>query len=134
MNLDGPVYPPPVIDGDTCKTGNPGPKDDPAGLPDGTQFQSNGDIMIAGVVYNRDAFDWIRGQSLYKAETLDAQLKAGKASIAPFPAKAIVLRWKSRACCRLRSTRISNWQRDIRSKRVVATVIRALRGPAGSRR
>lgn len=99
INLDGPVYPPPVIDGDTCTTGNPGPKDEPAALPDGTQFQSNGDIMIAGVVYNRDAFDWIRGQSLYKAETLDAQLKAGKANIAPFPAKAIVLKhmyWPAR--------------------------------------
>ena len=97
LQRKSPVYPAPVVDGEACKTGAPGP--DPAPMPDGAQFQSNGDIMIAGVIYNREAYDWIRSQSLYKAGTLMTQLKGGAKEIAPFPANAIVLKhmyWPAR--------------------------------------
>src|SRR6218665_267113 len=42
-------------------------------LLDGPTFQNNGDIMVAGVIYSADAYDWIRSQSLYLASTLTAQ-------------------------------------------------------------
>jgi hypothetical protein len=43
-------------------------------LVDGPTFQNNGDIMVAGVIYSQSAYDWIRGQNLYLASTLDGQL------------------------------------------------------------
>jgi len=43
-------------------------------LLDGPTFQNNGDIMVAGVIYSPDAYNWIRSQNLYQASTLQAQL------------------------------------------------------------
>jgi hypothetical protein len=79
-------YPGCVID-----TGDGGAK-----LKDGPTFQSNGDVMIAGVIYNLPAFNWIRQQQLYDAKVLDFQLPLGDNSppkaIAPFPSGSIVLK------------------------------------------
>lgn len=65
-------------------------------LMDGPTFQSNGDVMVAGVIYNQDAFNWIQGQRLYNANFLDPQLPVGDNSpprnIQPFPSGSIVLK------------------------------------------
>jgi hypothetical protein len=39
-------------------------------LIDGPNYENNGDIMIAGVVYSQDAYNWIRNNGLYQASTL----------------------------------------------------------------
>ncbi len=66
------------------------------GIPDGVRFQSNGDVMIAGVIYNQDAYNWLRnpaGQApLYQASTLTTQLKAGHKLVSPFPSSSVVLK------------------------------------------
>jgi hypothetical protein len=65
------------------------------GIPDGVQFQSNGDILVAGVIYNQDAYNWIRNPAkapLFQASTLTAQLKAGQKLVSPFPSSSIVLK------------------------------------------
>ncbi|MEM1322629.1 MAG: hypothetical protein AAGG75_20360 [Bacteroidota bacterium] len=67
---------------------------------DGCQYQFNGDVMIAGVPYNRPAFDWMRNKSqpLYLKKTLEAELAksiaAGNpyASIGQFPDSSFVLK------------------------------------------
>jgi hypothetical protein len=41
------------------------------GLRDGPTFQSNGDVMVAGVIYNQLAYNWIRSRGLYLAATLN---------------------------------------------------------------
>jgi len=63
-------------------------------LRDGPTFQNNGDIMVAGVVYSQSAYDWIRGQNLYLAATLDAQQPpAGQTrQMAAMPAGSIALK------------------------------------------
>ena len=43
-----------------------------ATLGNGPQFQNNGDIMVAGVIYNDAAYRWIRQQQLYDYATLNA--------------------------------------------------------------
>ncbi|TMJ19595.1 MAG: hypothetical protein E6G92_07435 [Alphaproteobacteria bacterium] len=48
----------------------------PAALNDGPTLESNGDIMVAGVVYNDSAFNSIRGQNLYQPATLERMLPA----------------------------------------------------------
>jgi hypothetical protein len=65
------------------------------GIPDGVKFQSNGDIMVAGVIYNKDAYDWLRQPAkapIFEASTLTAQLKAGQTLVSPFPSSSIVLK------------------------------------------
>ncbi len=67
----------------------------PAGLTDGAVFQSNGDIMIAGVIYNRDAYDWIRSRGLYRTAALRGLQPAsatGQAEMPEMPAGSIVLK------------------------------------------
>lgn len=99
IELDGPVYTAPVVKDGKCGMGTLDPNGNPVSPQDGTQFQSNGDIMIAGVVYNREAYQWIRQQSLYKADTLTAAWKKGEKNLAPFPARSIVLKhmyWPAR--------------------------------------
>jgi hypothetical protein len=66
-------------------------------LIDGARMQSNGDIMIAGVIYNDAAFKNITGpQQLYNAVALNALLPARPtspaATILPFPSASIVLK------------------------------------------
>jgi len=60
-------------------------------------MQSNGDIMIAGVIYNDAAFNNITGPlALYNAVALNARLPAQPTSpaalIPPFPSSSIVLK------------------------------------------
>jgi hypothetical protein len=65
------------------------------GIPDGVRFQSNGDILIAGVIYNQDAYNWLRNPAnapIYQASTLTAQLKKGQKLVSPFPSSSIVLK------------------------------------------
>ena len=42
----------------------------PGQLRDGPTYQNNGDLMVAGVIYNRDAYKWIRNKDLYLGSTL----------------------------------------------------------------
>lgn len=65
-------------------------------LKDGTQFQSNGDIMVAAVSYNSAALQNILGQGWFNAAKLDSLLPAspsGPATGIPnFPSTSIVLK------------------------------------------
>lgn len=63
-------------------------------LLDGPTFQNNGDIMVAGVIYDSAAFAWIRSQNLYLASTLNAQLPPPNQTrqMAAMPAGSIVLK------------------------------------------
>jgi hypothetical protein len=65
-------------------------------LYDGPTFQNNGDLMIAGVIYNPSAYNWITGSKppLNLAATLQGQLPSpgGTASISEFPAGSIILK------------------------------------------
>lgn len=78
----------------------PGPPGSRYQLADGSTFQNNGDIMIAGVIYNQEAFDWIRGNTLggdprfYEGDVLTRSLppQGQMASMSAFPARAIVLK------------------------------------------
>lgn len=90
INLPGPIYLPPDVSSGTCVAGAFGEH----GLPDGPRFQSNGDIMVAGVIYNGDAFDWIQEAELYNGDVLSQQWGqgTGQPDVAPFPAQSIVLK------------------------------------------
>jgi len=62
---------------------------------DGASFESNGDVMAAGVIYNKTAYDWIRSQRLYESATLNQQkpkAPAGQTAIQDFPPGSIVLK------------------------------------------
>ena len=63
-------------------------------LLDGPTFQNNGDIMVAGVIYDNSAYGWIRSKKLYLGATLSAQVPspAATAQIAPMPPSSIVLK------------------------------------------
>jgi len=65
-------------------------------LKDGVNFESNGDIMIAAVSYNKAAIDNILGTGLYNAAILDSKLPplatSPSNSIAQFPSTSIVLK------------------------------------------
>ena len=63
-------------------------------LVDGPTFQNNGDIMVAGVIYDAAAFGWIRGQRLYDGSVLTRQIPPANrtAAIAAFPATSIALK------------------------------------------
>jgi hypothetical protein len=83
-------------------TGCPGTLGHPTGanlfqIPDGAVFQNNGDIMIAGVIYEESAFQWIRdasGKRLYQAAELTGMLpgKGQLGRVAEFPRTSIVLK------------------------------------------
>ena len=72
------------------------PKTNYYNLKDGVHFQSNGDIMIAAVSYNKAALDNILGTNLYNAASLDAKLPPSatspSTSIPSFPSSSIVLK------------------------------------------
>lgn len=63
-------------------------------LRDGPTFQNNGDIMVAGVIYNSPAYDWIRNNNLYLASTLQGMLPGlgQRGGIGAFPSGSIVLK------------------------------------------
>jgi hypothetical protein len=65
-------------------------------LKDGAHFESNGDIMVAGVIYNDAALKNILKQSLYNAVVLNGLLPPKQTSppnaIPGFPASSIVLK------------------------------------------
>lgn len=87
INLPAPWYPPPVVTAGACATGS-----SREGLPDGERFQSNGDIMVAGVIYDADAYGWIQQSNLADARQLTTLWKQGQRQIAPFPSRSIVLK------------------------------------------
>ncbi|MFP2896492.1 hypothetical protein [Corallococcus sp. 4LFB] len=72
----------------------------PDQLPDGDVFQSNGDIMIAGVIYNEDAFRWIRGTGrqasarLFEAPVLTRMIPPSEQTrqLPAFPEQSFVLK------------------------------------------
>jgi hypothetical protein len=65
-------------------------------LSDGPTFQNNGDIMVAGVIYDDSAFRAIRGRNLYLSKTLNGQLPGGQNDppkhVEPLPHESIVLK------------------------------------------
>ncbi|HXU34555.1 MAG TPA: hypothetical protein VN851_28600 [Thermoanaerobaculia bacterium] len=64
-------------------------------LKDGTNFESNGDIMVAAVSYNQSALNNILLTKLYDASYLNSKLPAKTSpstSISPFPTTSIVLK------------------------------------------
>jgi len=74
INLpDPPGYPVP----DQVRAAYPqcyAPSSDPnrfGGLRDGPTFQSNGDVMVAGVIYDQTGYSWIRSRGEYLASTLN---------------------------------------------------------------
>ncbi|MEA3064955.1 MAG: hypothetical protein QOJ27_1401, partial [Sphingomonadales bacterium] len=46
------------------------------GLTDGASFANNGDVMIAGVIYNPVAYNWIRSTGSYLQSTLQQKMPA----------------------------------------------------------
>lgn len=63
-------------------------------LANGATLQNNGDVMIAGVIYNKPGFDWIRGKELYRQSTLNGLVPpAGETrQIPPMPSGTIALK------------------------------------------
>jgi len=95
INLPSPIYLPPKTQSGQCLPGQWNEN----GLADGQRFQSNGDIMIAGVIYNETAFDWIERSQLNDSTVLTASQGAGRKDIVAFPASSIVLKnmyWPAR--------------------------------------
>ena len=69
-----PVYavPPPVMAryaGSKCII--PATQTSIASLANGPTLQNNGDVMVAGVIYNQPAYNWIRNNKLYQQATLN---------------------------------------------------------------
>ncbi|MFL0356632.1 hypothetical protein ACI5KX_09125 [Erythrobacter sp. GH1-10] len=91
-----PIYavPQPVLDNTDykgCIVSTPGEADS---LANGPTLQNNGDVMLAGVIYNSAAYDWIRQNQLYSAEVLQGMRPPQDETkqIADFPSEAIVLK------------------------------------------
>ncbi len=63
-------------------------------LANGVTLQNNGDVMIAGVIYNGPAFDWIRSRQLYRQSTLNGLVppKGETRQIDAMPAGSIALK------------------------------------------
>lgn len=63
-------------------------------LANGAQFQNNGDVMIAGVIYNRSAYNWIRQKQLYEASILAGMMPPANqtAQMQPMPPGSISLK------------------------------------------
>lgn len=65
-------------------------------LVDGPNYQNNGDIMVAGVVYSPDAYNWIRNNNLYLASTLQGLRPSpsppSTKQMAPMPPGSVVLK------------------------------------------
>src|SRR5262245_44497362 len=52
-----------------------------AAIPDGDNFQNNGDLMLVSEPYSQPGFDWIRNENLYLSSTLNALMRAAKSDI-----------------------------------------------------
>jgi hypothetical protein len=65
-----------------------------ASLRDGPTYQNNGDIMVAGVIYNEAAYRWIRDKSLYATSTLQPMVPPATATaqMPSMPPGSIVLK------------------------------------------
>ncbi len=63
-----------------------------ANIPDGDNFQNNGDLMLVSEAYSAPAYKTIRGRGYYLGATLDALLKAGKTDIDGTDHRSIVLK------------------------------------------
>jgi hypothetical protein len=59
-------------------------------LKDGPVYQFEGNVMVAGIIYNRQAYDWIRSNGLYQGSVLDSWIESGTKVEAP--AGSIVLK------------------------------------------
>ncbi|HAP59548.1 MAG TPA: hypothetical protein DCR93_08620, partial [Cytophagales bacterium] len=96
INTTPPTY---VIPSISCKLSGQKENCDTLGRGgNGKIFQNNGDVLIAGVVYDKSSYDWIRNKGLYDFEVLKKMLvdstNAGKEMpyIPPFPETSIVLK------------------------------------------
>ncbi len=61
-------------------------------IPDGNNFQNNGDLMLVSEPYSQPAYEGIRKLKLYEGATLDALQAAGKTDIPPLSNRTIVLK------------------------------------------
>ena len=61
-------------------------------IPDGANFQNNGDLMLVAEPYSQPAYEGIRKLKLYDGVTLNKLLAAGKSDIPPLDARTIVLK------------------------------------------
>lgn len=83
----GPTYPvPSQLRGGKCYQNG--------SLTDGASFANNGDVMVAGVIYNGPAFNWIRNNGFYLQSKLNRSLPArGQiGSIGQMPPGSVVLK------------------------------------------
>jgi hypothetical protein len=84
---NGPSYPvPSQLRGGKCYQNG--------SLTDGASFANNTDLMVAGVIYNSPAYNWIRNNRLYLQSTLNKKLPAkGRiGSIGQMPPGSVVLK------------------------------------------
>lgn len=65
---------------------------DSSKIPDGENFQNNGDLMLVSEPYSEPAYRDIRDKHLYQAATLKSLLAAGKTDIPQLPRRSIVLK------------------------------------------
>ena len=91
-----PTYavPQPVVDrykGTSCLQGT---TPDDYALSNGPTLQNNGDVMVAGVIYNQPAYDWIRNNKLYLQSTLNGLIPPANQAkqMAAMPDGSIVLK------------------------------------------
>lgn len=63
-----------------------------ANVPDGENFQNNGDLMLVSEAYTTEAYQFIRNQKLYQSATLNALRTEGKKDTPGLPRLAIVLK------------------------------------------
>jgi hypothetical protein len=61
-------------------------------IPDGDNFQNNGDLMIVSESYSQPAYEGIRNMKLYEGTTLNALLADKKTDIPALSARTIVLK------------------------------------------
>ncbi|UVO55460.1 hypothetical protein [Sphingomonas sp. SUN039] len=92
-----PVYavPPPVMAryaGSKCLI--PATPTSIASLANGPTLQNNGDVMVAGVIYNQPAYNWIRNNKLYQQSTLNGMIPPPNQTkqMAAMPAGSIALK------------------------------------------
>jgi hypothetical protein len=60
-------------------------------IPDGENFQNNGDLMLVSEPYSRPGYDYIRANRMYLAATLNALMKANKNDITPPPPRTSIV-------------------------------------------
>jgi hypothetical protein len=63
-----------------------------ANIPDGDNFQNNGDLMLVSEPYSQPAYDYIRIKNLYLASTLNTLMRARQSDIPQGPPTSIVLK------------------------------------------